>query len=212
MFFYDKKHLTFNCWYNWRNSIYIPKPLFGSFLLDFLIKPLPIWCLAIYTYQKKNALLTVGLLFGSLGDIFLTNSVEVYFKLGLSSFLIGHIFYIIYFIKNFKFNFKGLLISLIILFASIGVSYWIIPNLQQDLKIPVLVYIFVITTMAITTNFYQYWNIYAIVGAVLFLISDSMIAINQFVQPFPYAQLGIMLFYYLGQWGIAYGGCRKIKD
>jgi len=156
MFFYDKKHLTFNCWYNWRNSIYIPKPLFGSFLLDFLIKPLPIWCLAIYTYQKKNALLTVGLLFGSLGDIFLTNSVEVYFKLGLSSFLIGHIFYIIYFIKNFKFNFKGLLISLIILFASIGVSYWIIPNLQQDLKIPVLVYIFVITTMAITTNFYQY--------------------------------------------------------
>ena len=88
MFFYDKKHLTFNCWYNWRNSIYIPKPLFGSFLLDFLIKPLPIWCLAIYTYQKKNALLTVGLLFGSLGDIFLTNSEEVYFKLGLSSFLI----------------------------------------------------------------------------------------------------------------------------
>jgi len=110
--------------------------------LDFLIKPLPIWCLAIYTYKKKNALLTVGLLFGSLGDIFLTNSEEVYFKLGLSSFLIGHIFYIIYFIKNFKFNFKGLLISLIILlilFASIGVSYWIIPNLQQDLKIPVLV-------------------------------------------------------------------------
>jgi len=168
--------------------------------------------LAIYTYQKKNALLTVGLLFGSLGDIFLTNSVEIYFMLGQSSFLIGHIFYIIYFIKNFKFNFKGLLISLIILFASIGVSYWIIPNLQQDLKIPVLVYIFVITTMAITTNFYQYWNIYAIVGAVLFLISDSMIAINQFVQPFPYAQLGIMLFYYLGQWGIAYGGCKKIKD
>ena len=39
-----------------------------------------------------------------------------------------------------------------------------------------------------------------------------MIAINQFVQPFPYAQLGIMLFYYLGQWGIAYGGCRKIID
>ncbi|MCX7811231.1 MAG: lysoplasmalogenase [Leptospiraceae bacterium] len=186
--------------------------IFGSFLLDFLIKPLPIWCLAIYTYQKKNALLTVGLLFGSLGDIFLTNSEEVYFKLGLSSFLIGHIFYIIYFIKYFKFNFKGLLISLIILFASIGVSYWIIPNLQQDLKIPVLVYIFVITTMAITTNFYQYWNIYAVVGAVLFLISDSMIAINQFVQPFPYAQLGIMLFYYLGQWGIAYGGCRKIID
>jgi|GEM_PF-5097880 len=62
--------------------------IFGSFLLDFLIKPLPIWCLAIYTYQKKNALLTVGLLFGSLGDIFLTNSEEVYFKLGLSSFLI----------------------------------------------------------------------------------------------------------------------------
>ena len=212
MFFYDKKHLTFNCGIT-RGILYIfLNHIFGSFLLDFLIKPLPIWCLAIYTYQKKNALLTVGLLFGSLGDIFLTNSEEVYFKLGLSSFLIGHIFYIIYFIKNFKFNFKGLLISLIILFASIGVSYWIIPNLQQDLKIPVLVYIFVITTMAITTNFYQYWNIYAIVGAVLFLISDSMIAINQFVQPFPYAQLGIMLFYYLGQWGIAYGGCRKIKD
>jgi len=186
--------------------------ILGSFLLDFLIKPLPIWCLAIYAYQKKNRLLTVGLLFGSLGDIFLTNPGEIFFMLGLGSFLIGHIFYIIYFIKNFKFHFKGLVISLIILFASIGVSYWILPNLQQDLKIPVIIYILVITTMAITTTFYQSWNIYAIVGAILFLISDSMIAINQFVQPFAYAQLGIMLFYYLGQWGIAYGGCRKTKD
>ncbi len=168
--------------------------------------------MAIYTYQKKNPLLTVGLLFGSLGDIYLTNPGEIFFMLGLGSFLIGHIFYIIYFIKNFKFNLKGLLISSIILFASIGVSSWILPNIQQDLKIPVLVYIIVITTMAITTTFYQHWNIFAIVGSVLFLISDSMIAIDRFVQSFAYAQLGIMIFYYLGQWGIAYGGCKKTKD
>jgi len=38
MFFYDKKHLTFNCWYNWRNSIYIPKPHFWIFSIGFFDK------------------------------------------------------------------------------------------------------------------------------------------------------------------------------
>lgn len=66
-----------------------------------------------------------------------------------------------------------------------------------------------ITIMTLSTLFYKNFNYYSFLGAVLFLISDTLIAINKFISPIPYAQIGIMFLYYLGQWGIGYGGCKK---
>jgi uncharacterized membrane protein YhhN len=184
------------------------------FPFDFLLKPIPIWCIAYFCYSNKIYLITTGLLFGSLGDIFLTfqNRNEFFFMLGLGSFLIGHIFYIIYFIKNFKFHTIGLGISIVITISSIGISNILLPTLPENLTLPVLIYIIVISLMVISTTFYHNFNYFAIIGAILFLISDTIIAWNKFIKPIPFAHLYIMLLYYLGQWGIGFGSCKINKE
>ncbi|MBP3932294.1 MAG: lysoplasmalogenase, partial [Pseudomonas sp.] len=43
----------------------------------------------------------------------------------------------------------------------------------------------------------------AAAGALAFVVSDSLIGIDRFVQPFSAAPYLIILSYWLGQWGIA---------
>jgi len=43
------------------------------------------------------------------------------------------------------------------------------------------------------------------VGAILFYISDSILALNKFIKPIPNAQLGVMVTYYSAQYCIAWG-------
>lgn len=174
-----------------------------------IFKPMPILSISSYTFSRNNYIITIGLLFGSLGDIFLIYENDLYFKLGLGSFLIGHIFYLIYFFNNARFNKVGAILSIIIFIVSMGVTFIIFPKLQNDLIMPVGIYIFVIMVMAISASFY---NIYTAIGAVLFLISDSIIAINKFVFSIPLSSLWIMILYYLGQWGIGYGACKKRSE
>jgi len=179
-----------------------------KFLFDFILKPIPIWCIALYCFNQNKYLLSIGLIFGSIGDILLTNSEEIFFILGLGSFLIGHIFYIIYFIKNYQYNLKGLILSIFIIIASIGLSFILIPALSKNFLLPVLIYIITITIMTISTTFYKNFNFIVITGAILFLISDTIIAWNKFIHPIPHSHLYIMILYYLGQWGIGYGGSK----
>ncbi len=190
---------------------YIISNLLGlTSILDFILKPLPIWMIAYYTWFKQKKLLTFGLLWGSLGDIFLIN--EEFFIPGLLAFLIGHLHYIIYFGKNFKIQNKGFILSFLILMGSLTTSFYIIPNINESLKYNIIIYISIITIMSISTTFYINFNYFAIIGSVLFLISDSIIAINKFVSLIPFAHTIIMISYYLGQWGIALGGSFSEKN
>jgi uncharacterized membrane protein YhhN len=51
-----------------------------------------------------------------------------------------------------------------------------------------------------------------IAGAVLFVLSDSLLAINKFHHPFPEAGLLIMLIYIMAQLFIVTGICRSMAD
>lgn len=181
----------------------------GRFPFNFIIKPVPIWCIAYFCFLQRNYLLTLGLLMGSIGDILLTQEGETFFLFGLLSFLIGHILYALYFLTNFKINKQSVYLSIFVLVLALGISFFIIPNIEKKLYIPIIFYITMITIMTLSTLFYKNFNYYSFLGAVLFLISDTLIAINKFISPIPYAQIGIMFLYYLGQWGIGYGGCKK---
>ena len=76
------------------------------------------------------------------------------------------------------------------------------------LKIPILIYLSVIVLMgwqAIQLN--AYWlttsTLLAMIGSILFIVSDASLAVNRFVKPFPQAQLIILGTYYVAQWCIA---------
>jgi len=164
-----------------------------------------------------------GLLFGLFGDIFLMyDYVDPYFFMfGLGAFLIGHLFYISAFYLDYKWapsiekNYTRIAIGIFGVFC-VAFYLFLRPNLG-DMKIPVMIYSFIISLMAIMAanrkgrvNTLSFNLIFC--GAILFLISDSILAYNKFVSPFNFAGIGIMGTYMLAQYCITIGAIeRKLK-
>ena len=140
----------------------------------------------------------IALIFCLFGDVFLLN--DDYFIYGLSSFFIGHAFFIYAFctLGGFKFYWQSLLVLLGInaLFLSI-----LIPNLGE-LLIPVLAYVCCIMVMVWQGINLRIWKSHTstkliALAVVLFMISDSVIAINKFILPFDLSTVVILTTYWL---------------
>ena len=138
-----------------------------------------------------------ALVFCLIGDTLLL--YDNYFVFGLISFLIGHILFIISFLKKEPWTmFK---IPMVILLLIAVVYYTLLfPDLEW-LRIPVLIYILVIITMSwqgIGLYFVNPGNNHLLVaiGAVLFLVSDAVLAWNKFKQPISYAGTVILSTYW----------------
>jgi uncharacterized membrane protein YhhN len=156
---------------------------------------------------------TLGVIFCLGGDVFLMLP-EKFFILGLVSFLIGHVCYVVGFNNATPYiNLLGIA-AIVVLAIYIG---WLYPKLlaglsekgKSALKIPVLIYSLVISLMvysAVMTWTRQGWTtqaaLSATVGALLFLISDSILAWDRFIKRFTHARLLTMITYHLGQVGI----------
>ena len=192
--------------------------------IHFLVKPLLIPVLIfllIYAKVDDNQKwwLLTGLFFSFLGDVFLLfeSKNALFFIFGLASFLITHICYIIYFLKI-----KSTQISLlrqqpwmVALVAGYGCSLILLlyPRLGE-LKIPVTIYAAVICCMLLCCLhvFYKTGrpaNVYFVAGAMLFVISDSLLSVNKFFSPFPSAGILIMLTYCAAQFFIVMGFIKK---
>ena len=68
-----------------------------------------------------------------------------------------------------------------------------------DLLIPVVAYFLAISAMACTAALHRYTGLMLFAGAFIFVVSDSIIALNKFVMPFDGARHAIMLTYYAAQ-------------
>lgn len=79
------------------------------------------------------------------------------------------------------------------------------PGLDVDMRVPVVVYAIAIATMAASSFSRQGHSVsntshvYAFMGAVLFVVSDSLLAYNKFASPIPYSHLWVMITYYAAQ-------------
>lgn len=199
----------------------------GWSVLRFVTKPLLMALLLVFflsASQKNNAArypVLLALVFSWLGDVFLMNEGNTYFTAGLASFLVAHIFYILFFAgirKNNDPRKPWNIILLIVLASYVGIFYFFLgPALDTALKIPVFLYAVIIATMfamawhsgktPALSNPQQarYAHTLFIAGAALFIISDSLLAINAFLQPFRGASLWVMSTYCLAQAGIVLG-------
>ena len=188
--------------------------------LNLFLKPIliPLLAFGVYFYRKfptKNILLA-ALLFSWIGDVILlfADIAEIYFILGLVSFLTAHVIYCILFNNQTKTQIKKNRIvfgvgSLIITLYLIGMLSLLLPSLG-DLKIPVIVYASVISIMLLFAfNGFLVWenpgNIYIFIGAIVFVISDSILAINKFYTPIERSSFFIMLTYLVAQYLIVVG-------
>ena len=196
----------------------------GISLLHYIAKPLliPVLMLLLVftstTAPRKNLLLT-GLFFSWLGDMFLLfeDKNSLFFIFGLVCFLTTHIFYIIYFLKirssAVSLLKKQPLFIVVVIGYGVTLVWFLFPHLN-DLKIPVMVYAAVICTMLLCSlhifkKVNKPANIWYLSGAALFVVSDSLLAINKFYQPFAFAGVLIMLTYCAAQYFIANGFIKQ---
>ena len=190
---------------DWQIAEYIFKPLLMISLGAYFVNS------TILRGVRQNQFVLAAIVFSLLGDVFLM--FEGYFIQGLGAFLVAHVFYILAFRPEASrfFSKKALLLPalLVIIYGAILLGI-VLPNVGSALKLPITVYSLTILTMVLMTlhRFGQvpsdsFW--YVIIGATLFVLSDSMIAVSRFVTPFPLAGLLIMLTYGIGQYLIVVG-------
>ncbi|WP_316838862.1 lysoplasmalogenase [Pedobacter gandavensis] len=164
--------------------------------------------------------LFTGLFFCLLGDVLLMLVWQnpSYFMYGLVAFLLGHIFYISAFYLDFRsaqeLDKKGARLAIILCAAfSIGFYFYLRPHLG-DMKLPVMVYTFVISLMMMMAAFRnKRVNVLSfnliLFGALFFLVSDATLAYNKFVKGFDFAGVLIMATYMIAQYLITMGGVER---
>jgi len=178
--------------------------------LKLLTKGAIVSSLLIYYILKvppQNKLYILALIAALGGDLFLAIQRGSYFELGLSSFLIMQILYIFIFKKGYSPP-VGTKKWLSILIGSFYLVFAIISwGKLGNLQIPVMIYAFALLTMlffALNINTAKMFNYFAW-GALAFVISDLLLAINKFVSPLPYEHFLVMATYGLAQFLICFG-------
>lgn len=179
----------------------------------FWLKPLPIviFCGLVLTTSTPvsptyQLFVFLGLLFSMAGDILLALPRDR-FIFGLISFLAAHLCYIAAFASRASFSFYWQLTVIAALFgAFMLILLW--PQVAGSLRIPVTLYMAVILFMGWVAA--AQWMtqrdssaFLAMCGAILFIASDSLLALNRFRSPFAAADAAVMSTYYAAQWLIA---------
>jgi len=180
-------------------------------IADYFIKPLLmplllIWMALEIPSGKRPGAIFAGLFFSWLGDIFLMfdKTYPLCFILGLASFLLTHILYTTWFFsrqKTMATNSKRWYFAIPVFgYATLLVAL-LYPDLGS-LKVPVMLYAFVISLMLISTIVFPYvkhTRLFLISGAIWFVVSDSLLAINKFSFPVPLASAMIRISYAVAQ-------------
>jgi uncharacterized membrane protein YhhN len=180
--------------------IYVFKPLTTILILAVAIAP------GAFLTDPYVAAIVLGLVFSLLGDILLVLPRDR-FVFGLVSFLLAHLCYIFAFLVNFpspSFLWSVLPLSI---FGAIVLRYlW--PALSAGLKGAVSLYIAVIVVMVTLASGRAFSRfspdtLSAAVGALLFLTSDVILAIDRFRRPFRLSSAAVLASYFAGQLLIA---------
>jgi len=205
--------------------------LFGKCDESFLLsashtKPLLIPLLLAYFISKTKTAKTtsIRLVYAALicsfaGDVFLIFSGPLYFLLGLGSFLLTHILYILVFIRVRKQDTsegKTLLWTIPIYLYGGLILYQLWPYIE-GMYLPVTLYALTISTMLYTAirlagTIPKHIFIFLFVGAISFIISDTVLAWDLFVKPsYTIPCYLVMSTYLLGQYLLIEGFIRLFQ-
>lgn len=186
---------------------------FTAFEFDWVIKAIPLFLLMYFCYKSLTGnlrnIMILALVFSVTGDILL--SLDDLFIQGLAAFLLAQLVYTGVFFSQFTFSKSGLAwMAFVIIYLALA-SRFILPN-AGDFTVPVLAYMFAIGLMAISAGFRNDPHfLFVAIGAMIFVISDTTIAINKFVMPVEGARYIIMTTYYGAQLMICMGLVRHFN-
>ena len=157
----------------------LPRPYPG----DVVLKTSMCVLLAIAAFRGKLKLFALALLFSAAGDAFLGYDGKRLFVPGLASFLTTHVLYAVVFVLATKDSARPMSVGRKVMLAviptfAVGYSAVLWPNLGA-LAIPVMLYIAAIVVMTMLSL--RVRAIEVPLGAVLFMVSDSLISLEKFL-------------------------------
>lgn len=186
--------------------------------LHYISKPLIVGSLIVYFFKNNKHLnshtkkfTSLALIMSLIGDILLlfVYKSEYFFIAGLLAFLTAHIMYCLVFLKYRNASTKPYVFIALLLVYALGL-FSVLKSGLGDLLIPVIIYMCVILLMAVsaflrrrkvnTTSFN-----FVFIGALVFMLSDSLLALNKFYEPLALADFSIMFTYALAQLLIVLG-------
>jgi uncharacterized membrane protein YhhN len=166
---------------------------------------------------NRSRALLLAMVLSLAGDVLLM--WEEYFLSGLVAFLIAHVLYSFAYrqhqheeTENTLAGLQRVRLAFPIILGGTGLIVVLYPVLGH-MRLPVIVYAAVLMLMAVNALFRHgrtspasFWMVFG--GAVLFMISDSVLAVNRFLTPLTHATTYIMLTYTLAQFLIVKGLLR----
>ncbi len=204
----------------------------GRHTLEYVCKPAMMIVLSSWFFfnsrkygDRFTLLIQAGLFFSLIGDIALLfqHLDEFFFLIGLGAFLIARMCYCIAFIHNITEvgGSEGLLVSLglsvIIVLFGVLFSWELLPGLNEGLSVPMIVYVGVISTMAVLATF-RFMRTFprsfymVMLGALLLVASDSLLATNRFITLLDWSPMVVLVTYAIAQFLIAAGALQHVLD
>lgn len=149
------------------------------------------------TCGRVRALLGLGLVLSAIGDVLL--ALEGLFVPGLVAFLLAQVTYTILFCTDFQWQTRRLPWAILIIAFALTCTLLIVPE-AGDMTIPVTAYMIAISLMTIAAGFRNDQQfLWVAMGALIFMVSDTLIAVDLFVAPFAYSGVAVMTTYYVAQ-------------
>jgi alkenylglycerophosphocholine hydrolase len=187
----------------WRRVHVVAKPTVIVLLLS--------WIYFSTGLQAEMLFFGIGLVFSLAGDVFLLFKGQGWFVVGLVTFLLALVSYIIGFnltppVTDLFSVVTAILVA--VLFARLyrRVAEGLLASGQSRLRLPVLLYTLVLALMLLSawlTLFRPDWrsvpSLLAASGAALFIASDALLAWNKFVKPGQRGPLPGLVLYQVGQ-------------
>lgn len=166
-----------------------------------LVKGIPALAIAVWVWPRGERRVALGLVFGAIGDICL--NLPGAFLAGMIAFAIGHGLYVWAFTRWSRVSAWHLLLP-VLLYLALP-----LPLMLQgtgELTVPVTLYLGIIGAMiwraAVVADDAKQAGLArwaALLGALLFAFSDTLIGVNKFVTPLSAAGFPIIITYWLGQ-------------
>ncbi|NMP30181.1 lysoplasmalogenase [Thalassotalea sp. M1531] len=150
---------------------------------------------------KYRILMAIGVLASCFGDVFLALPITNSFLLGLGAFLIAQLVYAVTYFQTANWaqvtHWRKMLVAVILLFSILMATY-LLPD-TGEMQIPVAIYLAVVCSMGIAAFTSALPNKVAL-GALSFIVSDSILAMSFFKTPLPMSDVLVMASYYLAQY------------
>jgi uncharacterized membrane protein YhhN len=181
---------------------------------------IPSLMIYLFTRRKEEALAglnifyLIAMLFGFIGDMLLVIINDLLFLPGMIAYMINLIFISVFFWQLQQFSFRQMIRPLLVITLLSIAGYLVFSFLGDRLRqfqIPVLCYMFFVTiaaALSINTTYHPQlkktgWLFFA--GAIVFVISNTILVINRFYLLWHNLYIAVMLTYGIAQYLFARG-------